>query len=91
MVKLRGKKYDLQKKNNVIRPGVVVQAKSDKFMYLIRYEYNNYRHQNWFFVDDITCRTVQEQEQRLPKSTKKTSNKNYLGTQNQAKRIKTRN
>jgi hypothetical protein len=91
MVKLSGKKYDLYKKNNVIRPGIVVQTKSDEFMYLIRYEYNNYRREDWFFVDNITCRTVSEQEQRLSKTTEKTSNKNYSRTQNQAMRIKTGN
>ncbi len=71
MVKLRGRKYDLYKKNNVIR------------------QYNNRSREDWFFVDDITCRTVQEQEQRLIKATGKTSNKNYLHIGNKAKRIKT--
>jgi hypothetical protein len=91
MVKLSGKKYDLYKKNNVIRPGIVMQAKSDKFMYLIKYEYNNCSRQDWFFVDKITCRTVQEQEQRLMKAAGKISNRDNLQTQNKAKKIKTGN
>jgi len=73
----------------VIRPGIVMQAKSDNFMYLIQYEYNNRSRVDWFFVDNITCRTVQEQEQRLIKATGKTSNKNYLHIQNKSKRMKT--
>ncbi|CAF3389709.1 unnamed protein product [Rotaria socialis] len=86
MVKLTGKKYDLTKKKNVIRPGVIVQARIDAFLYLIQYEYNNASREDWFFVDNITCRTVQEQEQRLAMSKNKCSNNSHPQTTRKRRR-----
>ncbi|CAF4456850.1 unnamed protein product [Rotaria socialis] len=88
MVKLTGKKYDLTKKKNVIRPGVIVQARIDAFLYLIQYEYNNASREDWFFVDNITCRTVQEQEQRLAMSKNKCSNNSHPQTTRKRRRSK---
>ncbi|CAF4278925.1 unnamed protein product [Rotaria magnacalcarata] len=86
MVKLTGKKYDLTKKKNVIRPGVIVQARVDAFLYLIQYEYNNASREDWYFVDNITCRTVQEQEQRLAMSKNKCSNNSHPQTTRKRRR-----
>lgn len=88
MVKLSGKKYDIYKRKNLIRSGIVKQAKPDYFMYFIQYEYNNSRREEWFFVDNITCQIVQEQEQRLSKAIEATSSKKFSRTQNKAKKIK---
>ncbi|CAM4833390.1 unnamed protein product, partial [Rotaria magnacalcarata] len=88
MVKLTGKKYDLTKKKNVIRPGVIVQARVDAFLYLIQYEYNNASREDWYFVDNITCRTVQEQEQRLAMSKNKCSNNSHPQTTRKRRRSK---
>lgn len=79
-MKLTGKKFDLSKNRNVTRPGIVVQAKTANFLYLIQYEYNNHRREDWFSVDNITCRTVQEQEQRLSMTTGKTEKKTFSST-----------
>jgi hypothetical protein len=88
MVKLTGKKYALSKRQNVTQAGVVTRAKPEDHLYFIKYEYNNQLREDWFFVDNITCRTVQEQEQRLMTSVKKPISNNSH-TQNIAKKMKT--
>ncbi|CAF1337651.1 unnamed protein product [Rotaria sordida] len=88
MVKLSGKKFDLYKRKNIICPGVIMQTKEDDFLYLVQYEYNDRIQENWFFVDNITCRTVQEQEQRLASAAKRTRKEN-LHVKNAAKKMKT--
>ena len=76
MVKLSGKKFNLYKRKNILRPGIVMQAKPAAHLYLIKYEYNNRSREDWFFVDNITCQTVHEQQWRLAMTGKKLPNQN---------------
>ncbi|CAF1261107.1 unnamed protein product, partial [Adineta steineri] len=87
IVKLTGKKYALSKRKNVTRAGTIVQAKHKEALYLIKYEYNNSIQQEWFSVDNITCRTVQEQEERLLIASSKCTN-NKTQTEHRAKKMK---
>ncbi|CAF4867854.1 unnamed protein product [Rotaria sp. Silwood1] len=88
MVKLSGKKFDLYKRKNIICPGIVMQTKEADFLYLVQYEYSDRIREDWFFVDNITCRTVQEQEQRLESAAKRTRKENSM-LKNTVKKLKT--